>query len=44
MRLWNRGCVEAIASAKSIAREARNLLERYPNSLVLNLAGSKEKN
>jgi glucokinase len=39
----NRGCVEAIASAKSIAREARNLIERYPNSLVLKLAGSKEK-
>lgn len=39
----NRGCVEAVASAKSIAREAKKLLERYPDSLVLKLAGSKEK-
>lgn len=39
----NRGCVEATSSAKSIAREAKNLIDRFPNSLVLKLAGSKEK-
>lgn len=39
----NRGCVEATSSAKYIAKEAQNLLDRYPDSLVLKLAGSKEK-
>jgi glucokinase len=39
----NRGCVEATSSAKYIALEAKNLLDRYPDSLVLKLAGKKEK-
>ncbi|MDK2946219.1 ROK family protein [Geotoga petraea] len=38
----NRGCLESIASAKSVARHAKELAIRYPDSLVLKMAQTIE--
>lgn len=38
----NRGCLESIASAKSVARHAKELAIRYPESLVLKMAKTVE--
>lgn len=38
----NRGCAESIASASSVARTARELIKRFPESLVLKTAGGIE--
>ncbi len=38
----NRGCLESIASAKSVARHAKELAIRYPDSKVLQMAKSVE--
>jgi glucokinase len=39
----NAGCIEALASGTSIARRARELASRYPQSRIASIAGSPER-